>query len=544
MQTHSMRRVGVCTSLPSWQQSLAMLLVALTSLVWAPGVLAHASLIASTPTAGTVLPQAPASVRLTFNEPVSPLVFKIIQPDGSVKDIAQTEALPAGLEVLLPVLDQQGAYGLSWRVVSADGHPVGGTVTFSVGVKGASSAQESQATPGRDALIWLSRLGGYIGLFFGIGLALCRALTAVRDDKRRLAFGLLMLGAAATLFNVGLLGIDALNRPVSALLGADPWRTAFSTSFGLSAVLALAALACAAMVWCIATSTTRKLLATMALMMLGASLAASGHASSAPPIWLARPTVWLHAVAITLWIGSLLPLAYSLQDPMDPRLLKRFSKLIPAVLLLLLLSGGGLIYLQFDTPSSLWRTAYGQVLALKLTLLAVLVGLGAYNRYRLTNAVLDGQRQAHHAMRRVIYMECVLAIAILAVVALWRFTPPPRALNSTPAASTLVSAHIHTPAAMASLSLTSPAPGQAATLTLYLSKADLTPLAAQEVDVAFSSAQAGVEPIVFSAKHANDDTWRVAGIELPNLPAWHIRIDALITDFERISLETTLNIEE
>ncbi|WP_244922328.1 copper resistance CopC/CopD family protein [Pusillimonas noertemannii] len=539
-----MRRVGVRASPPGLLQALGILMVALAMLVWAPGVFAHASLIASTPTAGAVLPQAPASVRLTFNEPVSPLVFKIIQPDGSVKDIAQTEVLPAGLEVLLPVLDQQGAYGLSWRVVSADGHPVGGTVAFSVGVKGASSGQESLTHPGREALIWLSRLGGYVGLFFGIGLAVCRALTSVRDDKRRLAFGLLMLGAAATLFNVGLLGIDALDRPVSALLGADPWRTAFSTSFGLSAALALAALTCAALVWHAAATLTRKLLALAALIMLGASLAASGHASGAPPIWLARPAVWLHAVAITLWIGSLLPLAYSLQEPMGKNLLKRFSRLIPVVLLMLFFSGGVLIYLQFDTPSSLWLTAYGQVLALKLALLAVLVGLGAYNRYRLMNAVLDGQRQAHHAMRRVIYMECMLAIVILAVAALWRFTPPPRALNSTPAASTLVSAHIHTRAVMASLSLTSPVRGQAASLTLYLSKADLTPLVAQEVDVAFSSAQAGVEPIVFSAKHASDDTWRVAGIELPNLPAWHIRIDALITDFERISLETTLNIEE
>jgi copper transport protein len=304
MQTHFMRRVGACASLPGLPQALVLLLVVLTMLVWAQGASAHASLIASTPMAGAVLPQAPATVRLTFNEPVSPLVLKIIQPDGSVKEIAQPEVLPAGLDVPLPALNQEGAYGLSWRVVSADGHPIGGTVTFFVGVKGASRNQETLATPGRSALIWLARLCGYIGLFFGIGLAVCRALTSVRGDKRRLAIALLALAAVATLLNAGLLGIDALDRPVSALLSTDPWRTAYSTSFGLSAVLALAALACAATVWYVATSTTRRLLAAMALMMLGASLAVSGHAGSAPPAWLARPAVWVHAIASGLFAGG------------------------------------------------------------------------------------------------------------------------------------------------------------------------------------------------------------------------------------------------
>lgn len=540
MSTHIVCRIGAPASLAGLLTVLVRWLCALAILAWAPSALAHASLIASLPEAGEVLPQAPASVRLTFNEPVSPLVVKIIQPDGSTKDITQTEVLPTGLEIGLPTLDQQGAYALSWRVVSADGHPVGGTVTFSVGVEGAHHFQEPSSHPGKDFLIWLSRLGGYIGLFVGIGMALCRACYAARPDKRRLAFGFLALGAVATLFNVGLLGIDALDEPVAALFSPSPWRTAFFTSFGLAAALALTALGCAALSWMQAASIPDRLMAAAALLLLGASLAASGHASSAPPVWLARPAVWLHALAITLWIGSLLPLAHALQDAGQPNLLKRFSKLIPPVLLILFVSGGALVYLQFDQPSSLWQTAYGQVLALKLALLAALLALGAYNRYRLTGAVLSGQLPARRAMRRVIYAECVLALFILATVALWRFTPPPRAQHSVPAAPTELTAHIHDTAAMVDLALALPAPGRPGRLTLYLSNADLTPLAAQEVDVAFSNPQAGIEPIVLPASRANDGTWQVGDLELPSLPAWHIRIDALISDFDRIRLETTL----
>jgi copper transport protein len=554
MQTHSTRLAGARASLACLLQALAMLLGALALLSWAPAAFAHASLIASTPAAGDVLPQSPTTVRLTFNEPVSPLILKIIQPDGAVHDIARTKVLSEGLEleVPLPRLDRQGAYGLSWRVVSADGHPIGGTLTFSVGVEGASPALEPSASSGRSVLIWLSRLAGYIGLFFGIGLAVGRALNAMEGDKRPLALGLLALAAGATLFNVGLLGLDALDKPAAALVNTDPWRTAFSTSFGLSAAMALAGLACAAFVWCAWSQSTRRWLAVTALILLGASLAASGHASSAPPTWLARSAIWLHVVAMTLWIGLLLPLAYSLAEPAGLRLLGRFSRQIPVVLLILFFSGGVLIYLQFDTPSSLWLTAYGRVLGVKFLLVAVLLGLGAYNRYRLTRAVLSAQLPAQRAMRRVIFVECTVAVYILAVVALWRFTPPPRALASTPAAPAIASAHIHSTAsahihsaaAMADLLLERPVPGQPATLTLYLSHADLTPLAAREVDIAFSNAEAGIESIFFSATRIDDMTWQVKEVALPSLPRWHVRIDALVSDFERISLETSLEFQK
>lgn len=542
MQPHFMRGVGARASLAGLPQTLAMLLCALAILVWTPAAFAHASLISSTPAAGAVLPAAPTDVQLTFNEPVSPLVLKIIQPDGAVIDLTQTHVVPAGLAMPLPALEQRGTYALSWRVVSADGHPVGGTLTFSVGAEGTGPAQAAPTNPDRALLIWLSRLGGYVGLFLGIGLAGCHALNAARRNTRRLGLWMLALGATATLMNVGLLGVDALDMPLSGLFGFDAWRIAGTTSFGLSAALALTALMCAALAWRTTSSCAQKFMATIAIILLSAALAASGHASAAPPTWMARPAVWLHAVAITLWIGSLLPLAYALSDSSDLSLLKRFSTLIPAVLLGLFASGGVLIYLQFDTLSSLWLTAYGQVLAMKLALLIILLGVGAYNRYALTSAVLREESAARRAMRRLVYLECVLAFAILAVVALWRFTPPPRTTSNMPVAATAISAHIHASTAMADISLTPAVGGHPATLILYLSNPDLTPLVAQEVDVAFSNPSAGIEPIVFSAIRASDDTWQVPNVELPHQENWNVRIDALVSDFERISLETTLEL--
>lgn len=525
-------------------QMLAMMLCALAMLFWTPDTSAHASLISSTPAAEAVLTTVPTQARLVFNEPVSPLVLKIIKPDGTALDLRQVQTLADGLQLSLPALSQQGAYALSWRVVSTDGHPVGGTLIFSIGAKGASPAQAVSIHPGRAFLIWLSRLGWYTGLFFGIGLAVWHSLNAGRRETRRAAFSMLALAAGTTLLNIGLLGVDALDLPLSGLLSANAWKVSGSTSFGLSAALAMVALGCATLVCCVISVFSKRLFAALAMVLAGAALAASGHASAAPPTWLARPAVWLHVVALTLWIGSLWPLARTLSEAPDMALLQRFSKLIPAVLLLLFASGGLLIFLQFDTLSSLWLTSYGQVLAIKLILLIALLGLGAYNRYRLTRAVLQADVGAQRAMRRVIYLECFFALAILAVVALWRFTPPPRALNAAPATAHVVTADIHGRSAMASLAFTTASRTRSAAISLYLSTPELTPLAAKEVDIAFSNAAAGIEPITFLAVRANDGAWQVENIELPRQDSWHIRIDALITDFDRINLETTLDLSE
>src|SRR5262245_22738229 len=93
--------------------------------------LAHASLVRSEPADGAIVTEPPAMLRLTFNEPVTPLVMRIVMPDG-------TSATPQAVAenavvVVTPSPLRRGTHVLSWRVISADGHPVGGSLIFSVG---------------------------------------------------------------------------------------------------------------------------------------------------------------------------------------------------------------------------------------------------------------------------------------------------------------------------------------------------------------------------------------------------------------------------
>src|SRR5690606_1792572 len=105
--------------------------------------------------------------------------------------------------------------------------------------------------------------------------------------------------------------------------------------------------------------------------------------------------------------------------------LRRFSAAIAPVVLMLLLSGTVLVWLQFDGPSSLWATAYGRVFLIKSMLVLALLLIAAHNRWRLTAAVLRGDPRATRGMARAIAVEAVIVLAILATVAAWRFTPPP-----------------------------------------------------------------------------------------------------------------------
>ena len=97
--------------------------------------LAHASLVRAEPADGAVLAQPPAVLKLIFNEPVSPLVMRLIGPSGEV--ITPAVAAENSTVTLTPPPLRQGTHVLSWRVVSADGHPVGGALVFSVGAPSA-----------------------------------------------------------------------------------------------------------------------------------------------------------------------------------------------------------------------------------------------------------------------------------------------------------------------------------------------------------------------------------------------------------------------
>ncbi len=106
------------------------------SVTMAPTASAHADLQVSTPEDGESLQIAPEEIRLTFSEELfEELVeISILDADGDLYSTIEVEQTPPpGTDVIFPWPTQAppGEYSIAYRVVSADGHPVTGTISFS-----------------------------------------------------------------------------------------------------------------------------------------------------------------------------------------------------------------------------------------------------------------------------------------------------------------------------------------------------------------------------------------------------------------------------
>jgi copper transport protein len=517
-------------------RGLACLAMLILSLAQTPPAFAHAFLVRAEPADGAVVAQSPATLKLTFSEPVSPLVMRIIGPGGEVSAPVSIAAENAIVTIIPPPL-RQGTNVLSWRVVSADGHPISGSVLFAVGAtSGTAGVSELDTDPVVKIAIWAVKLALYIGLFIGIGGAAFIALiTPVRPLPARAETWIavaMFAGLIAAVLSTGLQGLDAMALPLTQAWQPAVWTTGLGTSYGTTAIIAAAALLFG-LATLRAPPALMKTFALVALAGIGAALAASGHAGTAGPWFVSRPSVFLHVVCVAFWIGALLPLAVLVRGALaDDRSLARFSRAIPFALGALAATGVLLAFLQLDRVDALWTTDYGSVLFRKLVFVAALLVLAAANRYRLVPRFERLGGLGARPLAASIATELVIALVILGLVATWRFTPPPRALAATES----IAFHIHDPKAMINAAL-APRRGQGAELSILVWDAELHPLAVKEVTLVLAYPAAGIEPVRRSATDVGEGNWRIDDLRIPLAGRWDVRIDILINDFEKVVLE-------
>jgi copper transport protein len=84
-------------------RQLAVVLAAIIAWAWlSVSVLAHAALVYSGPEDGSVIAAAPSVMRLTFTEPVSPLLLKLVSADGSSATLDSFEINGCTVEIAAP----------------------------------------------------------------------------------------------------------------------------------------------------------------------------------------------------------------------------------------------------------------------------------------------------------------------------------------------------------------------------------------------------------------------------------------------------------
>ncbi len=174
---------------------------------------------------------------------------------------------------------------------------------------------------------------------------------------------------------------------------------------------------------------------------------------------------------------------------------------------------------------------------MKLAAVLALLALGAANRYWLVPRFeARGAEQARPFLASL-RSEIALAVALLGVVALWRFTPPPRAL----AAGQEVSVHFHGPQAMTQIDF-EPVRDRGAQVHVEVFDGEVRPLAVKEVMLVFSNPAAGIEPMRRNAVSEGEATWRIDDVRIPVAGRWRLRVELLISDFDKAVLEDQIEL--
>lgn len=109
---------------------------------------AHDHLQSTSPTAGSQVDGATA-VTLTFSETVvkTGSAVRVVGPDGS--QAGQGAVQVSGSKITQPLRQPlpAGSYKVTWRAISADGHPVSGAFSFTV-AQGATASPPTASKPG------------------------------------------------------------------------------------------------------------------------------------------------------------------------------------------------------------------------------------------------------------------------------------------------------------------------------------------------------------------------------------------------------------
>ena len=425
-------------------------------------VLLHASLLRSTPAANSHLTKAPESIRLVFSEQIVPELSQItlVGPDGSgtqlrvSNDPRDVHTLVGGVGGALT----NGSYKVSWRVVSSDGHPVGGSFTFTIEAardtsgsrvltplsgkltkSGDSTVSETTASPSPAApeekqipvLAALFRGLGLGAMMTGLGVLFFAVTSRERRDLvppkvivRAITIGAILLVAhmIAWLDHVsptGRLSGDFLGSMLGSTIGrVELLRT-------ILALLTLSAIA-------LARRTTPALILGGACLLVSGAI---GHPAAIDPYWTI-PAKMLHLVAGSVWIGGLVWLVWlsRCDEPACRIEARRVSSFALIAVIVIALSGLLQTFFFLNTPADLTGSRYGRRVLAKMIGLAILVGLGAYNRFGLlpTLDATDGPRKLSLSVR----VEVAVLTVIIVIGGFLAYEPTPMIPQSAASAAT------------------------------------------------------------------------------------------------------------
>jgi copper transport protein len=562
----------------------------LAGVVTAGPAAAHAELVATDPGEGARLQAAPAAVTLEFSEGVTlgAGYARVLGPGGERVDTGTASV--AGNVVTIPLRTglPDGGYLVTYRVISADSHPISGAYSFVVGngelVQTGSAGTQDRTDPAVAVALPTARWVGFAGLALAVGVPalalLCWPAGWASGRLRRMA----TWGAVAV--SVAAAGSFLLQGPYAGGTGPgsllDPSLMSATAATGAGrvllarAVLGLALAAVLLPVWRRGAPPSGGRVAAAGAVALGlvVSAAAIGHPVAGPWPGLAVVVTTVHVAAMAVWLGGLAGLLAAVLRPEVPaselaRVLPRYSQIAFGSVAALVVSGTVQAVREVESPTALFVTTYGWVLIAKLGLVAVLLAAAGVSRVwvqqRLgvrrsrpgssrsvtahafaagtpagesveeageTRGQLQSESAVAHvpALRRSVLVEVAVAAVILALSAVLVGTPPARAAVAQPVDVTLPLQGSSGPSGNVQVSIDPARPGPN---TLHLYVFDDTGRLTQPAGITASLTEdsQGIGPLDVKLQPAGPGHYIGAGMNIPGAGTWTLAVSVRLDEF-------------
>ena len=425
---------------------------------------AHLSLRRSEPARGSRLAVSPARIALWFTArpQLGFSTLRLIGPHGEIALSRIAADIGDGISADVAGVLAPGTYTVDWQTASADGHVARGEIPFVVEDVGASAATvmapvAEQQTPvpvshAGDSAYQGARWMEFVALLVALGalgfrhgvlppLAARGVQTSDAGDRaRRLGRSFLILYAVASVMrlyheSVAVHGVDLALAPSELLPMVTTTLWGIGWMLGLAGALAL---------WIGWTVSPRSVVIGTPFALAGGlamatSPALSGHAASSRHMALAISFDVLHVAAASVWLGGLfmvliagMPAMRRLPNDRDgvASLVNCFHPVALFCAPIVVVAGLGTSWLRIGAWAAVWGTTYGRTLLLKLAIVLLVAGVGAYNSMRARHRLSAGGTVG--PFRVTASIELLFAAVVLAVTTVLVTTPVPTELIALP----------------------------------------------------------------------------------------------------------------
>ncbi|HZB50798.1 MAG TPA: FixH family protein [Mycobacteriales bacterium] len=541
---------------------------AVLAVAGAAPALAHATLSSSDPADGSRLEAVPATVSVTFTEDITVGSGFLKVVDGAGREVSIGGLTSAGPTVsirLQPGLGD-GSYIVSYRVVSADSHPIGGALSFVVGdgplVAATGAVIGGTTDPVVDVVFTVARWISFAGVVLFGGLAfLVLCWPAGRADPRARRLVWTGWGAAAAGAVLGLLLEGPYAAGTGLLDAVDPalLSSTLSTTYGRMLCARLILLGVLAVLAVRLLRDQEALpeksrardedLAAIAGLGVLATYGGVGHAAAGSQPTLALLSDTTHLAAGAVWIGGLTVLvACLLPGRRTGELaagLPRFSRIALGAVGVLVVTGTYQAWREVAPLAALWSTEYGRLLLLKISGVLVLVGLAYVSRsavhrryvtpvvHAMSTADTAGPAEAEEdrmvrRLRTSVGLEVVIAAAVLAVTALLVSTAPAKATYAKPFEATVQLASGGSAAVWVS-----PARAGANSVRVTVLDGDGRPRDAAEVTLTAALPAEQIGPLPVTLNRSGTGVYTSTAASLPRPGTWELVLRVQLTEFDR-----------